>query len=659
MPETPRDHKKFPKAVKVLAAVLATLNCTTLSISAQEPASTDVPLASRLETPATDRAETNSPSQPPAPKPVVPEPQSTDVAPLSRVQCSPAPIADTQTTDAAPQAQDQTSPSVDSDEQSPDTSAHPTVSSGTNNFADILTPKTSELFASRGAVRSRVGDLKGAREDFDKAIELNDKNTDAYCGRGYLKLYLGETKSAAADFEEAIKNAPTKTDAYCGRGQARSDLGDEKGASEDFDYAIKLDPKNAPSYIFRGYHLGRYGETWQAIADYDKTIQLDPTNALAYSYRASVRGAVKDHKGAIADLSKVLKFDPKYAWAYYWRGHRRNEIGDRRGAIADYNHYISLKPDDAWGFRGRGFVKQVSGNLNGAIADYTKAIALDPKDTWTFSARGFVRQKLGNTRGSIADYKQAAKLEKLAKIAAGSATKKRETANETNDERTSSSATTSEPECQLITDTDVYSFAQNTLAKAQEEFGKPTTNIKQLLIFRRPGAHCQTVMWDGDKGIFCIFMANNVGDNYFQGNLGHELVHLLNAKLCDPYIEGLCTVFGENTIAAEDPKRSKYRELVLATPFYAETYLMMKELKSKITPSSFNSVMNYAVYDPAKQWMHIETDNWLKSMPELDSAETAKIVSAYTDKIKRTMPQDGTYIFKPPIACVKTLPRQH
>lgn len=659
MLETPRDHKKFPKAVKVLAAVLATLNYTALSISAQEPASTDVSHDSKLETPATDRAETNSPSQPPAPEPAVPEPQSTDAAPQSRVQSPPAPDADTQTTDAAPQAQTQTSPSVDSDEQSPDRAAHPTVSPGSNNLADILTPKTSELFASRGAVRSRVGDLKGAREDFDKAIELDDKNTDAYCGRGYLKLYLGETKSAATDFEKAIQTDPAKTDAYCGRGQARSDLGDETGASADFDYAIKLDPKNAPSYIFRGYHLGRYGETWQAIADYDKTIQLDPTNALAYSYRASARGAVKDHKGAIADLSKVLKFDPKYAWAYYWRGHRRNEIGDRRGAIADYNHYISLKPDDAWGFRGRGFVKQVSGNLTGAIADYTKAIALDPKDTWTFSARGFVRQKLGNTRGSIDDYKHAAKLEKLSKIAAKSAETKPTTANQTTDANTSTSGSSSEPICELITDADVYSFAQNTLAKAQEEFGKPITEIKQLLIFRRPGDHCQTVMWDGDKGIFCIFMANKVGDNYFQGNLGHELVHLLNAKLCDPFIEGLCTVFGENTIPEEDPKRAKYRELVLATPFYAETYLMMKELKSKITPASFNSVMNYAAYDPAKQWMHIETDNWLKSMPELDSAETAKIVSAYTDKIKRTMPQDGTYIFKPPTACLKTLPRQH
>lgn len=560
-------------------------------------------------------------------------------------------------------------PAPPSDSEAAKLSIEPT------EFADILTPKTSEKFSSRGAVRSRVGDLNGAELDFDKAIELNDKNADAYCGRGYLKLYLGETATAAADFSKAISIDPAKTDAYCGRGQARSDLGDEKGASADFDYAIKLDPKNAPSYIFRGYHLGRYGETWQAIADYDKTIQLDPTNALAYSYRASARGAVKDHQGAIADLSKVLKFDPKYAWAYYWRGHRRNEIGDRRGAIADYNHYISLKPDDAWGFRGRGFVKQVSGNLNGAIADYTKAIALDPQDTWTFSARGFVRQRLGNTKGSIADYKQAAKFEKLAKLSSksSSTSSKRATGNtsassinsSTNNSTSSSTdtassssatptglkngdATSTEPTCELITNADVYSFAQTTLAQARQEFGKPKTEIKQLLIFRRPGPHCQTVMWDGDKGIFCIFMANEVNDNYFQGNLGHELVHLLNAKLCDPYIEGLCTVFGEDTISEQDPKRARYRELVLSTPFYAETYLLMKELKSSISKDSFNSIMNYATYDPAKQWMHIDTDKWLSSMPSEDRAKTTQIISTFTDRIKRTMPQDGTYIFEPP-----------
>lgn len=551
----------------------------------------------------------------------------------------------------------------------------------TSEFVDILTPRTAERFTDRGLVRSRVGDLKGAMSDFDKALELDPKCGDAFSGRGYLKLYTGDTNGALADFESAVACNPADTSAYCGRGQAKSDLGHEKEAAADFDYAIKLDPKNAPSYIFRGYHLGRYGETLRAIADYDQTIKLDPTNALAYCYRASAREAIKDNRGAVADFNEVLKSDPQYAWAYYWRGHARNELGDRKGAISDYNEYIRLKPDDAWGFRGRGWVRQKSGELKAAIQDYTKAISLDPTDAWTYSARGFLLGKLGNTKGSIADYRKAAKLEKensLQKTAnkqtsatgkTGTGTSRASTtakattttakvttvrgttttAKATTEASTTRATTTSEePAVELITDPDVYRFSEKTLHDAQRAFGKPRTTIKQLLIFHRPGPHCQTVMWDADKGIFCIFMANKLNDNYFQGNLGHELVHLLNAKLCDPYIEGLCTVFGENTISEEDPKRQAYTQLVLSTPFYAETYSMMKELRTKIDQNSYNTIMNFATFDTQKQWMHIDTDAWLKSMPESDRLVTSDVINKYCDGIKSTMPTDGTYVFAGP-----------
>jgi len=525
-------------------------------------------------------------------------------------------------------------------------SHQPTTTPG--EFADILSPKNSSAFSSRGSVRYRVGDLKGAMQDFDKAIELDDKNAEAFSGRGYLKLNQTDNQGALADFDRAIAVDPKNTAAFCGRGQVYSELGKETEAQADFDHAIELDPKNAPSYIFRGFHLGRYGDNERAIADYDQTIRLDPNNALAFCYRASALQAIKDNKGAIADFDAVIKFDPQYAWAYYWRGHNREQVGDRKAAIDDFTQYIRLKPDDPWGFRGRGFSKFQSGNPKAAVQDYTKAIALDKTDPWTFSARGFVRGKLGDTKGSIADYRQAQKLEK--------AKASEEAANSATETKSGDTAdATTEQTVALISDPDVYDFSEKTLREARQLFGKPKTEIKQLLIFHRPGPHCQTVLWDNDKGIFCIFMANEVNDSYFKGNLGHELVHLLNAKLCDPYVEGLCTVFGEERIPESDEKRNAYRELVLATPFYAETYNMMKEIESAIDKKSFGSMMNFAAFDQGKQWMHIEIDKWLDSISEPERDAARQIISKYADAIDRTMPKDGTYVFNRPATEPKQL----
>lgn len=494
-----------------------------------------------------------------------------------------------------------------------------------------LVPKDAASYSARGSVRARVGDLIGAREDFDRAIELDPKSADAHCGRGYLRLYNADYKEALADFDRATVLEPKNVAAYCGRGQARSDLGNEKDALADFNYGIKLDPANAPSYIFRGYHLGLHGEKTRAISDFDQTIKLDPNNALAYCYRGSAREAVKDNDGAVSDYTKVIKFDPQYAWAYYRRGQARDQIGDRAGAIADFSQYIRLKPDDPWGFRARGFTKHERGQMKGAIQDYSKAIALDATDAWTFSARGFERGKIGNTKGSVADYKAAARIEKrkmpLRKPA----------------ESQSKGETVS-----LITDPCVYSFSAKTISNARNSFGPPRTPIKQILLFHRPGPHCQTVMWDEDKGMFCIFMANKQFDAYFYGNLGHELVHLLNAKLCDPYVEGLCSVFGEEALGEDQMKRAAYRGLLMATPFYKETYLMMKEIEGSLDSNRYNSIFSFASYDQAKQWMHIEIDKWLSSLAEGERNRVAEIIGKYADAIEKTMPKDGLYLFARP-----------
>gem|GEM_PF-1338391 len=593
------------------------------------------------------------------------------------------------------------------------------------DLADALSPRDSLMFSNRGYVRSRVGDLRGALEDFDTAISMDGKNIEAFSGRGYLRLYNSDGKGAISDFNQALAVDSKNASALCGRGQAHADMGDEKEALADFNLAIKLDPTNAPSYIFRGYHLERHGDQPRAIADFDQTIKLDPSNALAYCYRGTAREAVKDNQGAVSDFSTVIKFDPQYAWAYYRRGQARDQLGDKIGAIADFNQYIKLKPADPWGFRARGFTRQKNGEIKAAIRDYSHAIELEKTDPWTFSARGFLRGKTGDLRGSISDYQQASKLERhqnlvTTKATGKSATRKNSTTRATKssepiettntgatagaaatdtaratpvattdstasaaadetaratkvattdstttsstkaatsavtvstskvDATTAAGATTSEtsPTISLITNPVVYAFSAKTLADAQQSFGPPITKIKQILIFHRPGPHCQTMMWDADKGIFCIFMANENIDAYFQGNLGHELLHLLNAKLCDPYVEGLCSVFGEEALTSD--KRATYQSLLTATPFYKETYLMMKEMKERVSAESYGSIFRFAKYDPAKLWMHIDIDQWMQSIPPAEQVVAREIIGKFAGQVEATMPKDGVYVFSRP-----------
>jgi len=63
-----------------------------------------------------------------------------------------------------------------------------------------------------------LGDIKGAIQDYDKAIELNPKYFDAYYERGEIKRITADVKGAIEDFDKAIQIAPDHAETYYKRG---------------------------------------------------------------------------------------------------------------------------------------------------------------------------------------------------------------------------------------------------------------------------------------------------------------------------------------------------------------------------------------------------------------------------------------------------------
>ena len=112
---------------------------------------------------------------------------------------------------------------------------------------------------NRGFVRANIGDLKGAIQEYNKAIELDQLYADAYFNRGVLKYKTGNIKSAILDYNKAIELDPLDTMAYYNRGIAKFDMKDVKGAIKDYNKSIELNPIYAEAYYNRGiarYSLG-------------------------------------------------------------------------------------------------------------------------------------------------------------------------------------------------------------------------------------------------------------------------------------------------------------------------------------------------------------------------------------------------------------------
>ncbi len=101
----------------------------------------------------------------------------------------------------------------------------------------------SGVYNEKGNVKCDLGDVKGAMEDFDKAIELNPKYVFAYSNRGVAKYYLEDVKGAMEDFDKAIELDPKNADFYNNRRILKRKLRDVNRAMEDRNKVIELNLK--------------------------------------------------------------------------------------------------------------------------------------------------------------------------------------------------------------------------------------------------------------------------------------------------------------------------------------------------------------------------------------------------------------------------------
>ena len=107
-----------------------------------------------------------------------------------------------------------------------------------------------DAYNMRAEVKKKSGDIEGAKKDFAEAESIkNKKRADdikeletplEYVKRGNLKLDKGDLNGALDDFNKALEMDPTISDVYLNRGAIKQALGDNDGANCDFKKAREL-----------------------------------------------------------------------------------------------------------------------------------------------------------------------------------------------------------------------------------------------------------------------------------------------------------------------------------------------------------------------------------------------------------------------------------
>jgi len=182
-----------------------------------------------------------------------------------------------------------------------------------------IEPRDAHFYSLQGDVASQRKQWSGAKQNYDKAISLNDELFYYYLQRGKVYQQTNNIRAAKADFERSMKLLPTE-DAQLGLGDAARLSGDQATAEKFYTSAAKGSgpaAQRANTYLAEAQFDKQPGKFLQARHGRDSkgVLVVELTNTIAkpianvvleYRFSGSTKGQQSKIKGSIAPGEKKI-----------------------------------------------------------------------------------------------------------------------------------------------------------------------------------------------------------------------------------------------------------------------------------------------------------------------------------------------------------------
>jgi protein O-mannosyl-transferase len=263
---------------------------------------------------------------------------------------------------------------------------------------------------NRGTAKNELGDIDGAFNDINRALQIKPDYDIAYYNRGNIFKEKGNLKAAAADYSVTISIRPDYVNAYVNRGNAKLGMGDYQGSFLDYDKVINLDTGLKEAYNGRGIIYVFAKKYLEAMADFTKAISLDPKYADAYYDRGRLLKIMKKYPEALVDLNKSIQLDAQNMKYFLIRAKVYLKLKNYDYAINDCNSILDKNKNMTNAIITRAAAYYLKGSYNDALNDLETVISQNSNISATYYIRGLINFKLGNKLKGESDLVHAKKL---------------------------------------------------------------------------------------------------------------------------------------------------------------------------------------------------------------------------------------------------------
>ncbi|XP_066489639.1 RNA polymerase II-associated protein 3 [Tiliqua scincoides] len=199
------------------------------------------------------------------------------------------------------------------------------VSESDCSLALALNKNYTKAYARRGAARFALQNFEGAKEDYEKVLELDANNFEAKSELRKIEQALGSKKNSETKEPDACTNVEIT----------------EQEVKEIEEQQLKQKAIAEKDLGNRYFKEGKYEA---AIECYTRGIAADGTNALLPANRAMAYLKIQKYEEAEEDCAQAVLIDSSYSKAYARRGTARAALGKLKEALQDFETVLKLEP---------------------------------------------------------------------------------------------------------------------------------------------------------------------------------------------------------------------------------------------------------------------------------------------------------------------------
>lgn len=259
-------------------------------------------------------------------------------------------------------------------------------------YLSVLRRNASDVDALHlvGLLNAQRGDLRAARQYFDRALGLDPAHAQLHFLRAEVSSALGLPDNAMDDYKQALAVRPDFPEAMINLSDLLLQQGQAEQALSLLDRAVQIRPDDTAVLNNRGNALQALKRHEEAHQCFDRVLQMLPDNADVLNNRANALLSLARFAEAEADCRKALHARADHVYALLTLGKAlaaQSRLGE---ALQSYDAALALHPTefDAWRERAMLLVElQQYGEVWDSL---DKALALRPDSSGAWSDLGAV-----------------------------------------------------------------------------------------------------------------------------------------------------------------------------------------------------------------------------------------------------------------------------